>query len=78
MRDYKALFSRTVSKGKTFLIAHDPEEAKPWRVTYLGNGHYFRSLEAALAYCYGRGWIQSGEFSTLEAGLSKIAIAQIV
>lgn len=70
MQNYQEVLSRAVRKGTRFTIGYDPEEEKPWEVTSRGNGHYFRSLEAVLAYCWGRGWITAGEFEILERYLS--------
>lgn len=72
MEDYKKVFARTVRKGTRLRIGYDPEEEKPWEATSRGNGHYFRSPEAVLAYCCGRGWISYGELDTLERQLLRI------
>lgn len=35
-----------------------PQEMKPWSVQWRGNGHYFQTINEALAYCDSRGFKQ--------------------
>lgn len=71
MQDYEEVFRAPIRKGSTMSIRYAPEEVKPWGAVYRGCGHYFRSLEAVLAYCYGRGWIRAGDLDALERDLCR-------
>lgn len=55
-------FSSVYCSGKKsvrFEVTYCPTRPeKPWGVSYRGQGHYFRNLEAALAYAAGRGLIE--------------------
>ena len=48
-------------KGRTVCIAYGQGHYRPWQVTYAGNGHYWRTLEGALGYCTGRGFLVESE-----------------
>lgn len=37
-------------------LGHNPASPYPWCVQYAGNGHYFKDLQEAQAYCRKRGW----------------------
>lgn len=41
-------------KTDSIVIQFRPGEAKPWSATYRGNGHYFNTIDEALAYLAGR------------------------
>ena len=38
-------------------IGYNESDAFPYCVQYRGNGHYFKTLTEARAYCHGRGWL---------------------
>lgn len=42
-----------------------PEDLQPlpWRVSYCGSGHYFKTRRECLAYAAGRGWIEETEIN---------------
>ena len=38
-------------------IGYDPSADMPYCVQFAGNGHYFKTITEARAYCHGRGWL---------------------
>ena len=54
---YRCLYE-TRYRGRWVSISFCQTEVMPWRVSYAGNGHYFRSLDAAIGYATGRGFVQ--------------------
>ena len=50
------------SRGHKFEIRFSPDKRytnAPWSVQSRGQGHYFTTLREALAFCAGRGWIET-------------------
>ena len=56
-----SFLSRKKRRGGTVTIAYGENHYLPWQATFAGSGHYWHSLEAALAYCCGRGFLPEAE-----------------
>lgn len=44
-------------QGWQIEIAHNPDSARPYCVSFAGSGHYFKTLHETRTYCLGRGWL---------------------
>ena len=53
--------------GRKFEIRFCPtDKHTPWSVQTHGQGKYFESLREALAFCAGRGWIETHEITAYQ------------
>lgn len=63
----------------SIVIQFKPGETKPWSATYRGNGHYFHSLDEALAYLAERELIERDQpsgadvFDRIATALERLA-----